>query len=255
MDVLLIEDELQAALRVEHLLKELKPDASLIGKIDSVKKAVQYFRTSPPPDLALMDIQLADGTSFEIFEQCQVTCPVIFITAYDAYAVKAFKVNSVDYILKPLDRDEFRSALGKFETLHRRPGNNEEGHLLGNISEAIRMLTRKFKTRFVIKVGEHLRTVETRDILFFYSQDKTTFCNTVENRNQIIDYTLEQLEDILDPEVFYRVNRKYLVSATAIRDIIHYSNSRLKLILRNSGDSDIIVARERVQEFKAWLDK
>lgn len=255
MDVLLIEDELHAAQRVEHLLRELKPEVSKIEKIDSVKKAVQYFRNGQVPDLALMDIQLADGTSFEIFEQCSVMCPVIFITAYDEFAIKAFKVNSVDYILKPLDRDEFRKALERFDTIHRRAEPSFDKHLLGNINEAIRMLTRKFKTRFVIKVGEHLRTVETRDILFFYSQDKTTFCTTVENRNQILDYTLEQLEDILDPECFYRINRKYLVSATAIKDIIHYSNSRLKLVLRNSSDADIIVARERVQEFRAWLDR
>ena len=252
MDVLLIEDEVHAALRVEQLLKELKPGASVVGKIDSVKRAVEYLKNSPPPDLALMDIQLADGTSFEIFERCAVKCPVIFITAYDAYAVKAFKVNSVDYILKPLDREEFRSALEKFESLHR---SGDGTQLLGNISEAIRMLTRKYKTRFVIKVGEHLRTIETRDVLFFYSQDKTTFCATVENRNQIIDYTLEQLEDMLDPENFFRINRKYLVSAAAIKDIVHYTNSRLKLVLRNASDNDIIVARERVQDFKAWLDK
>jgi DNA-binding LytR/AlgR family response regulator len=255
MDVLLIEDELHAALRVEQLLTELRPGVSLVGKVDSVKRAVEYFKNSATPDLALMDIQLADGTSFEIFEQCAVKCPVIFITAYDAYAVKAFKVNSVDYILKPLDKEEFRKALEKFESLHRQPGPVGETHLLGNISEAIRMLTRKYKTRFVIKVGEHLRTVETRDVLFFYSQDKTTFCSTVENRNQIIDYTLEQLEEMLDPENFFRINRKYLVSAAAIKDIVHYSNSRLKLVLRNASDTDIIVARERVQDFKGWLDK
>ncbi len=255
MKILLIEDELHAAQRVEHLLSDLKKEVSIVGKIDSVKNAVQYFRNHPAPDLALMDIQLADGTSFEIFEQCDVKCPVIFITAYDEFAVKAFKVNSVDYILKPLDREEFRKALEKFEMVHGR-GKPEVGkHILGNINEAIRMLTRKFKSRFVIKVGEHLRTVETRDILFFYSQDKTTFCTTVGNRNQIIDYTLEQLEDILDPESFYRINRKYLVSATAIKDIIHYSNSRLKLVLKNSSDTDVIVARERVQEFKGWLDR
>src|SRR5690606_35340936 len=126
---------------------------------------------------------------------------------------------------------------------------------LGNITEAIQMLTRKFKSRFVIKVGEHLKTVETKNILYFFSKDKTTFCNTSENRNLILDYTLEQLEDMLNPDEFYRINRKYLVSASSIADIVQYSNSRLKLVLKNTNDNDVIVARERVGDFKSWLDR
>lgn len=253
MNLLIIEDEPQAASRLENLIVELLPQAKILGKIDSVKKAVQWFRENPSPDLTLMDIQLADGTGFEIFKQCDVRCPVIFTTAYDQYALQAFKVNSVDYILKPVDKSELNAALKKLTFFSRNSPEKEE--MLRNIDEAIRMLTKKFKSRFVIKVGERLKTVDVDEIRFFYSRDKATFCMTAENRNFILDYTLEQLEDMLDPEKFFRINRKYFVSAASIQDIISYTNSRLRLVLKGSDDGDIIVARERVQEFRDWLDR
>jgi DNA-binding LytR/AlgR family response regulator len=253
LNILIIEDEPLAAKRIETLIKELLPHAHVLDKIDSVKKSVQWFKNNPTPDLALMDIQLADGTSFQIFEQCEVKCPVIFTTAYDEYALKAFKVNSIDYILKPVDKNELQGALKKLEALT----NSSDGtrKLLNSIGEVVQKLSKKHKERFVIKVGEHLRTIEVKDILYFYSQDKATFCHTVENRNNILDFTLEQIEDMIDPMAYFRVNRKYFVRAEAIQDIISYSNSRLKLILKNSQDNDVIVARERVQEFKQWLDR
>lgn len=253
MNVLIIEDEIQAAQRMETLVNELLPAATVVARIDTVKKAVQWFTNNPAPALTLMDVQLADGISFEIFEQCEVKSPVIFTTAYDEYALKAFKVNSVDYILKPVDKDELRVALDKFKNMNR--SEPETKALLDNLGEAMRMLTRKYKTRFVIKIGEHLRTIEVENILFFYSQDKTTFCCTTDNRNVILDFTLEQIEEMVNPEKFFRINRKFLVSAASISDIIHYTNSRLKLVLRHSTDMDSIVARERVQEFKDWLDR
>lgn len=253
MNILIIEDETQAAQRLEKLVGELLPQSRVVGKIDTVRKAVQWFKSNPVPALTLMDIQLADGISFQIFEQCEVKCPVIFTTAYDEYALKAFKVNSIDYILKPVDKDELRQALEKFRNLVR--GEPETKAFMENVSEAIRMLTRKYKTRFVIKVGEHLKTVETDSISYFFSQDKATFCCTTDNRTLILDFTLEQLQEMVDPEKFFRINRKYLVSATAISDIISYTNSRLRLILRHSADNDIIVSRERVQEFREWLDR
>lgn len=253
MKVLIIEDEPQAAQRLEKLINELLPEAAVIGQIDTVKKAVQWFQSNPAPDLALMDIQLADGVSFQIFEQCQVKSPVIFTTAYDAYALQAFKVNSIDYILKPVDKDELHAALKKFRAMNFSPDDTRK--VLDNIGQAVEMLMKKYKTRFVIKVGEHLRTIEVDSIRYFYSQEKTTFCVTDDNRNFILDYTLEQLEEMVDPALFYRINRKYLVRASAIQDIISYTNSRLKLILKGSQDNDIIVARERVQDFKSWLDR
>ena len=252
MKILIVEDEPHAAQRLKTLVKELIPAAVVVGVLDTVKTTVRWIKDNAAPDVILMDIQLADGISFEIFEQCDVTAPVIFTTAYEAYAIKAFKVNSLDYILKPVDKQELGVALNKL----RLQENTESAQtLLQNMAEAVRMLLKKYKTRFVIKVGEHLKTIEVGDIRYFYSQDKATFCVTQENRNFILDYTLEQLEDMVDPGQFFRVNRKYFVSASAIHDIISYTNSRLKLVLKGSHDNEIIVSRERVQQFKTWLDK
>lgn len=253
MKVLIIEDEEQAAKRMESLVHELLPEAVVIDKLDSVKRAVVWFNANTAPDLALMDIQLADGISFQIFEQCKINCPVIFTTAYDQYALKAFKVNSVDYILKPIDKDELRTALNKVKATS---GNVTDAQSkLMNIEMAIQMLTRRHKSRFVIKVGEHLKTIEVENILYFYSQDKTTFCHTGEKRDHILDYTLDQLEEMLDPKSFFRINRKFIIHPKSLLDIISYTNSRLRLVLKDSDDHDIIVARERVQEFKDWLDQ
>jgi DNA-binding LytR/AlgR family response regulator len=253
MKILIIEDEEHAAKRLETLVKELLPNAQVLAKLDTVKRGVEWFTTKQRPDLVLMDIQLADGISFQIFEQCEVKCPVIFTTAYDEYALKAFKVNSIDYILKPVDKEELSRAFTKLKELS--PKAEATQIPLQNIEQAMRMLTKKGKTRFVIKVGEHLRTIEVENILYFYSQDKTTFCRTIEKRDFILDYTLEQLVEMLDIQQFFRINRKYLVHTKSIQDIISYTNSRLRLVLKDSEDADIIVARERVQEFKDWLDQ
>ena len=253
MRVLIIEDEPNAAEHLQRLVEGLVSGATIVGKIDSIRKSVDWFKRNDPPDVVLMDIQLADGISFQIFEQCDVKSPVIFTTAFEEYAIKAFKVNSIDYILKPVDKEELSTALKKVKSSYRDGIDKEQ--LLQKMSEMVKMLSKKYKTRFVIKVGEHLRTIEVDEILFFYSQDKTTFCVTQDKRSLILDYTLEQLEEMMNPSLFYRINRKYLVSAGAIQDIISYSNSRLKLVLKGSPDHDIIVARERVQDFRNWLDK
>jgi DNA-binding LytR/AlgR family response regulator len=253
MTVLIIEDEPNAAEHLQRLVEELEKEATIVGKIDSVRKSIDWFRANDPPDVVLMDIQLADGVSFQIFEECEVKAPVIFTTAYEEYALKAFKVNSIDYLLKPVGKEELNAALKKVKTSYAAGTDREQ--LLQKMSEMIKVLTKRYKTRFVIKVGEHLRTVEVDQILFFHSQEKMTFCVTQDKRRLILDYTLEQLEEMMNPAQFYRINRKYLVSAGAIHDIISFTNSRLKLVLKGSQDNDIIVARERVQDFKNWLDK
>jgi DNA-binding LytR/AlgR family response regulator len=253
MKVLIIEDEPLAAQRLEKLVVEILGNARVLDRIDSVKKSVNWLQKNSAPDLILMDIQLADGLSFLIFEQYEVKSPVIFTTAYDEYALKAFKVNSIDYILKPVDKTELSNALRKLEGLKNSQPSQEA--LMQNISQAMSMLTKKYKERFVIKVGEHLKTVDVKNILYLYSQEKATFCHSTDNRNHILDFTLEQLEAMLDPNDYFRVNRKYLVRGDSIQDIIAYTNSRLKLVLKNSQDSDVIVARERVQEFRQWLDR
>ncbi len=254
MHVLIIEDEIHAARRLEKLVREVIPEAIISGTVDGVKSSVKWLNTHPAPDLILMDIQLGDGLSFEIFELVDVKSPVIFTTAYDEYALKAFKVNSIDYILKPVDKDELQAAIKKFKTLlHDK--HDYDNKISESISKVVEFLSKKYKERFVVKVGEHLRTIEVKDIQYVYSSDKATFCHTRDDRNHILDFTMDQLEGILDPAVFFRINRKFMVSSSSIKDIISYTNSRLKIVLNGLQDNDIIVARERVQEFKRWLDR
>lgn len=252
MTILIIEDEPQASQRLEKLIQMLQPEAKLMATLDSVKRSVEWLRTQPAPDLILMDIQLADGISFQIFDQVPVQSPVIFTTAYNEYALKAFKVNSIDYLLKPIDEQELAAALQKYRSLQRPVAS---ANMLESIATAMQMLTRKYKERFMVKVGERLRAIETTDILFFFSLEKATFAQTRDGRKHLLDYTLDQLEELLDTRVFFRISRKYIVASYAIQDMISHVNSRIKLVLKTSDDNEVIVARERVQEFKDWLDR
>jgi DNA-binding LytR/AlgR family response regulator len=252
MKVLIIEDEPQAAERLVTLVQGLQPDIEISTKLDSVKRSVEWISKNSV-DLIFMDIQLADGLSFEIFEKVEVKAPVIFTTAYNEYALKAFKVNSIDYILKPVDKDELAAAFKKYQNLTDQP--LAPSKMMESIGYAMQMLTKKYKERFVIKVGEHLKSVEVKEILFFFSLEKTTFAQTKDGRKHILDFTLDQLEGLLDPAQFFKINRKYIVNVISIQDMISHTNSRLKLVLKTSDDADVIVARERVQEFKEWLDR
>lgn len=251
--ILIIEDEPEAADRLRKLIKELIPSAIVLASLDSVSSSVTWLKANPAPDLIFMDIQLADALSFEIFTQVDVKSPVIFTTAYNEYALRAFKVNSIDYILKPLDKQEVLAALRKLETLKGVHVGRDK--MLESITLAMESLTKRYKERFVLKVGEHLRSVEVDEILFFFSLEKTTFAQTTDGRKHILDFTLDQLESVLNPEKFFRINRKYIVSLKSIHDMISHVNSRLRLVLKTSDDHDIVVARERVQEFKDWIDK
>ena len=254
MKVLIIEDEQLAYERMVELLMKVDDSISICGNLDSVKASILWFRENELPDLIFMDIQLADGLSFEIFDSVQVECPIIFTTAYQEYAIKAFKVNSIDYLLKPIDYEELKNAFTKFK---------KQSNVSPNIAsmpyevlmDVKRMLNRQYKNRFVVKVGEHIKSIEINDIMFFYSLDKGTYLNTSENRNLNIDFSLDTVHEFLDPVKFFRVNRKYIVSHSAIDDIVVYSNSRLKLKLKNSEDENILVSREKVQAFKSWLDE
>jgi DNA-binding LytR/AlgR family response regulator len=253
VNILIIEDEPQAADRLGKLVKQIKSEAIIAEKIDSIKRSVEWLKSNPQPDLIFMDIQLADGLSFEIFERVEVTSPVVFTTAYNEYALKAFKVNSIDYLLKPVDEDELLASFKKWERLSNAPVATSK--MMESINYAMQMLTKKHKERFVIKVGEHLKSIEVAEILFFFSLEKATLAQTKDGRKYILDFTMDQLEGLVDPSRFFRINRKYFVSASAIQDMISYTNSRLKLVLSTSDDEDVIVARERVQEFKEWLDR
>lgn len=253
MKVLIIEDEKAAAKRLKSLLQQLDAQLQILTVLDTVKQAVRWFQENPPPDLTFMDIQLADGLSFEIFEQFEVKSPVIFTTAYDQYAIKAFKVNSVDYLLKPIDPKELKAGLEKFKQLFY---EGQQGQLdFHQIRQTVEMLTRQYKSRFIVKVGEHIKAIQVENVLYFCSREKMTYMHTKEGRHYIIDLPLDQLEDSLDPKAFFRISRKYLVSVQAIADIITYSSSRLRLILQQSADHDVLVSRDRVAGFKEWLDQ
>jgi DNA-binding LytR/AlgR family response regulator len=252
-NILIIEDEPEAADRLRKLATELLPGAQISGSLDSVSSSIAWLRANPAPDLIFMDIQLADALSFEIFSHVDVTSPVIFTTAYNEYALKAFKVNSIDYILKPLDKEELNAALKKLETLRGHEPTQQK--MLESITMAMQSLTKKYKERFVLKVGEHLKSVAVDEILFFFSLEKATFAQTADGRKHILDFSMDQLEAVLDPARFFRINRGYIVTVNSIHDMISHVNSRLRLVLKTSDDADIIVARERVQEFKEWLDR
>ncbi|WP_430814921.1 LytR/AlgR family response regulator transcription factor [Carboxylicivirga sp. RSCT41] len=252
MRLLIIEDEHLAAKRLIQMVLQLHPDAEVCAVCDSVEQSVQWIKSNTQPDLAFFDIQLGDGISFEIFKQCQVNFPIIFTTAYDQYAVQAFKVNSLDYLLKPIDKDELKQAIDKFL--------NQQKTDLSGINQAIeqaRLLLQKqnYKSRFLIKVGEHLRMIDTADISFFYIEDKSTFIRTESGSSYALDQSLDQYEIQLNPSDFYRISRKFIIKLSSISDIISYSNSRLKLKLKGMDNTnEIIVSRERVKSFKSWLE-
>ncbi|MDF9798768.1 two-component system LytT family response regulator [Catalinimonas alkaloidigena] len=252
MKILIIEDEKAAAKRLISLIRQLDAKAEVLDVLDTVKLSVRWFHENPGPDLVFMDIQLADGLSFDIFEQYTLSIPVIFTTAYDQYAIKAFKVNSIDYLLKPIVPEELESALKKFKDhYHQQSGQID----FRQIQQTMKALTKAYKSRFIVKVGEHIKAVEVGDIHYFCSREKMTYMFAHDGRHYIVDYSLDHLENSLDPKVFFRISRKYIVSVQAIADIITYSSSRLRLILRQSDDKDILVSRERVAGFKAWLDQ
>ncbi|RLD32774.1 MAG: DNA-binding response regulator [Bacteroidetes bacterium] len=255
MRVLIIEDEVMAAERLQEMILEVIPDAEILGNPDSISSAVRWFAENETPDLAFFDIQLADGLSFEIFEQADVGCPVIFTTAFDEYALKAFKVNSIDYLLKPIDHGELKAAIEKYRSIH--AGADIEKHSLSpqNIDNVLKLLTRQYKSRFVVKVGERIRSIPTEEIPCFYSMSKASYLQTTEDRHYVMDHSLEQVEALVNPERYFRVNRKFIIALDAIADIISYSNSRLKVTLKLPTEEDIIVSREKVKEFRKWLDR
>jgi len=252
MKVLIIEDEGIAADRLIQLLKNLEDSIEVVGRLDSVKSSVKWFTENNEPDLAFFDIQLADGKSFEIFEQTKIICPIIFTTAYDQYAIQAFKVNSIDYLLKPIVPEELERALEKFKSQSR---GNAQSTDAAELITLLQQQSKKYKERFVIKVGDHLKSVMTVDAEIFYSHDKATYVQTRSEQKFILDFTLDQIEDMIDPQTFFRINRKYIIHIDSLADIITFSNSRLKLVLKSYEAQDMIVSRERVGEFKEWLDR
>lgn len=253
MKVLIIEDEALAADRLLKLVTDAEPNAEILGKLESVRSVVHWFNTNTKPDLIFMDVQLADGLCFEIFDQVKVDTPIIFTTAYNEYALKAFKVNSVDYLLKPIDKDELLSAMAKFKK-HIAVGSSASQIDTLILNKVKSMLQNPYKTRFVVRIGEHIKAVNVDDISFIYSSEKSTLIRTASGRDFALDGSIDQIANEMDPAKFFRVSRKYLVAIDHVSDIIAYSGSRLKLIMKGIEDDEIIVSREKVAEFKRWLE-
>ncbi len=252
MNILIVEDEPLAAAQLAANIAALRPDSRILAVCDTVNSAVTWLQHNPAPDLSFFDIQLGDGLSFEIFEKAKFNQPVIFVTAFNQYAIQAFKVNSIDYLLKPVDRNELERALAKYENL----SQTKPALISQNVIEEIiwSLKSKNYKERFLVKVGTHLRVAETPDILYFYSLQKGTYLKLNDGKDYLLENSLEQVEELVDPDLFFRINRKYLVSLKSITDAIAYSNSRLKLKVRLQNEDDFLVAREKVRDFKSWLE-
>lgn len=257
MQTIIIEDEKPAARRLKRMLEKMNVQ---VGEtLHSVEESLGWFSKNTHPDLIFLDIQLNDGLSFEIFETIKVQSAIIFTTAYDEYALQAFKLNSIDYLLKPIDEDELKTAVEKYKNLKQAFGSeNMQSPLQINFEDIKKLLVnpldREYKKRFTVKVGQHLKMIPIDEIECFYSENKGTYLHTTDGRNYLLDQTLEQLENELAPQEFFRVNRKFYISINAIKDIIAFSNSRLKVVLKRYNEDEIIVARERVKDFRDWLD-
>lgn len=251
MNVIIIEDEKPSARRLQRMLSNL--DVEIQTMLHSVEESIAWFQNNEHPDLIFLDIQLSDGLSFEIFEAIEIKSAIIFTTAYDEYALQAFKLNSIDYLLKPIDDDELDKAVQKFK--ERLPQSKPVTLDFNDIKKLlVNPIDREYKKRFSIKVGQHLKLINIEDIECFYSENKGTYLHTTNGRNYLLDTTLELLENELEPHTFFRINRKFFVNINAIKDMVSYTNSRLQIKLNSYNEQDVIVARERVKDFKTWLE-
>jgi len=248
MHILIIEDEQPAADRLKKLLSEVIPDGIIDAVLVSIQSTVKWVKENPLPDLILMDINLADGPSFEIFNQVEITTPVIFITAFDQYALEAFKVNSVDYILKPVKKEELERAVNKFRTL----GSYNALQLQALIKQ-LNASNRDFQKRIVIRYGDTIKMVEIETIAYFCTEDKINYLITKDNLRYPVDHNMDELERILDPRQFFRINRQFIININAIQKMLAWSKSRVKVVLKPETTHDTIVSSERSPFFKDWL--
>lgn len=250
MKILIIEDENAAARRLEKLLAEIEPEAVVLQRLDSVEASVLWLQGNPQPDLILLDIHLADGSSFEIFEHVTVTCPIIFTTAYDEFALQAFKVNAVDYLLKPIKTNELSAALDKYKRVFKAVAQDYSALL-----DTLRKQTgQNYLRRMLIRFGNSIKLVDMADVAYFYTKDKITFLVSRSSGKRFpVDYPLDKLEGMLDPATFFRINRQFIINVAAIKEMHPYSKSRVKVELEPNTDLETIVSTERSAEFKKWL--
>jgi DNA-binding LytR/AlgR family response regulator len=252
---IIVEDEKPAAEHLQRLINQVDVKIDVLRIISSVDEALSWFKNNPLPDLIFLDIQLSDGLSFEIFDHVKISCPVIFTTAYEEYAIKAFKVNSIDYLLKPIGIDDLKYAINQFRSISYSVKDVYNQTLRYKVDQVMKLLTNNFKSRFIVNVGMHIKSIEVENINLFYSLEKATFILESTGKTYDVSYSLEQIEKLIDPKQFFRISRKHIININAIADIISYSGSRLKLKIVNAKDDDILVSRSKLTEFRRWLER
>jgi two-component system LytT family response regulator len=245
MTVLIVEDEQAAVKRMRKLLEEIDPSIRVVGTTDTVPATVEWLEDNEWPDLAFFDVQLADGESFAVFERIEVKCPVVFTTAYDEHALKAFKVNALDYLLKPVKKEELEASLQRVRGLRVVRDHSRLTHDPAAAPAPIK--------RFLIRYGDHFKVVDVGDVAYVHSMEKNTFLRTREGRDLPLDESLDRLEKQLDPQQFFRINRQVIASLRSIKELLAYSKSRVKVRFEPPYESDAVVSSERSAEFKRWL--
>jgi two-component system, LytTR family, response regulator LytT len=252
MNVLIVEDEKLAAKRLQRILSGIDESIQVVAVADSVRSAVNFFKSSKKVDLAFFDIELADGQSFDIFSEAEVNCPVIFTTAYDEYALRAFKVNSIDYLLKPVDSDELVRSLEKFKKLQHKDSSSSIERLIADL-KVQRNASTGYRNRFLSKQGSKMISVDVSDVAYFYSEEKITLLRTKQGNRYVINNTLDELEGSVNPELFFRANRGMIIHIGCVNEIHSWFNGKLKLKATPEHAEDIVVSRERAADFRKWV--
>ncbi|NPD47660.1 MULTISPECIES: LytTR family DNA-binding domain-containing protein [unclassified Lentimicrobium] len=255
MKVLIIEDEPHAQYELQRLLTESNRDIEVLSCIDSVEDAVDYINTTPGIDLMFFDIQLSDGLSFEIFNHIEVKAPIVFTTAYDEYAIRAFKVNSIDYLLKPVKQEDLNAALEKYDSLHTQQKPENSVFQMEQIQQLLTLNQNKYKSRFLTRMGEQIKYIDIEDVAYFVAEDNEVLLVNKEGHRYFINHSLDHLSSLLNPDSFYRINRSYYVQLWAIKKISKYFNSRLLIELEPKTEDQVLISRAKVNDFLNWIDK
>lgn len=248
--IVMLEDEEPAARRLQKLIRETEADAEVVAVLDSIGATKEWLQQNPQPDLMLVDIHLADGISLELFKQVQVQCPLIFTTAYDEYALQAFKLNSVDYLLKPVKKEELHNALEKFK---KQKAKEQPPVDISKLLESMQQSAANYRDRFIIRYGEHIKTIETKDAAYFYTESRANFLVMNDGKRYVVDYNLDQLESMLNPKTFFRINRQFIVSLHSIDEMTAWTKARVLIKLKPATKHETIVSTERSPDFKKWL--
>lgn len=259
MNILIVEDEELAVKKLQKTLAAVDPDANVVAITDSIKSTIEWLEENPSPDLILMDIELSDGQSFEIFSRVQLKSAVIFTTSYDEFALKAFKVNSIDYLLKPVQKEDLEAALKKFHDM-KKMYNAEVPNKDMNVESLINELRNKlqpkeYRKRFLVKNAQKLVSIEVEEIAYFFSDGRLNFFKTYDNKKYVVDYTMDELEEMLNPERYFRISRSFYIAVDSVDQIHDYFGNRLLLHLKPEVDKEAIVSREKVSDFKKWMGK